>query len=88
MCGAPALEASPWTPLCANYVVVQVWGGTRHHLLPEEGVVDRGEEGIVVMLEKKNRTRYHADLYELGCPYHIWSSYNELQVLRRSVAAE
>jgi hypothetical protein len=29
MCGAPALEAPPWTPLCANYVVVQVWGGTR-----------------------------------------------------------
>ena len=30
MCGAPALEAPPWTPLCANYVVVQVWRGTRH----------------------------------------------------------
>ena len=29
MCGAPALEAPPWTPLCANYVVVQVWRGTR-----------------------------------------------------------
>jgi hypothetical protein len=30
MCAALALEAPPWTPLCANYVVVQVWRGTRH----------------------------------------------------------
>jgi hypothetical protein len=71
-----------------NCILEQTLTPTAVHLLPEEGVVDRGEEGSVVMLEKKNRTRYHADLYELGCPYHIWSSYNELQVLLRSVAAE
>ncbi|MDE1880460.1 MAG: hypothetical protein KGI89_07930 [Euryarchaeota archaeon] len=49
--------------------------------------MDRGE-GVVVMLEKRNRTRYHVDLYELGGPSHVWESYDELRVLLRSLASE
>ncbi|MGI0155552.1 MAG: hypothetical protein ACREDE_05400, partial [Thermoplasmata archaeon] len=35
--GALAIEAPPWTPLCANYEVVQLGRGTRQQHL-EKGV--------------------------------------------------
>lgn len=57
-------------------------------LLPEEGVVREDDEGRIVMAEKAHRTRYHGDLYELGCPYQVWRTYEELRLLLRCEVAD